>query len=845
MLQTQNPYSRERIDALTTMLAGMDARGRQAYAAQHRNDPAVVATAVHVNNIVKAAERSKAMQAGGPMPTVVDQNIAAMTPPPAPVAQTQLPENQGIAQIPAPNIRTLADGGIAGYEDDEEGMATGGMGGMFNFAQQSEPVIRMSGGGMAPYIPGYRDTGKVVDYRQAIIDEAQLQGVPAAVALQISGVESNFNPKARPIDPKTGKPRSSATSFFQVIDETFKGLGGDPKKRNDPMENIRVGVKYLAQNQAALTKTLGRPPQPQELYTTHFLGTDTGAKLLSADPNTPIGAFLDKADPRNKDKILTANPEILGGKKTVGDVLAWTQKKMAPVLTSAIPIGTAQAETPPKAGITDLVSQIPGSKVAPRAPDEKDRYITGNQGVIGAGETALQYLTGTLAIPTAGGAAALEQVPNMLSGIFGSGKGIDRAELEKSFRDKAAQVTYEPRTVGGRTVSESTAKTLEDLKVPSYLARIGSGASVRRPSAGAADVKALAKEAATTAAEKTKIADTLRLPPPSEQGLAGLAKSAETILVDSQGNALPPKTPPAVPPVKGAARAAQEGERVATGDRLLNLAKDKAEAAEARKAAESWAKSEEATTKADAQNLLADERFGQTNRAQGLATLTGATPAAISESNAATTAANAAAGSIPFKGISGNEMERMQEANQAPMTRDDIVKAAEEVTPVKERKGFSNDDLLTLGLSLLASKSPNFMTALGEAGLATVAGKKEREKTEREATKSGVELDYMKARTKEAEATAALIERGGKEKKMELEAEKMIQNHMSDWAKSMEGKMGALGAEGSMARQREEDRVRTAIYASLGLKNIMPTTSASSGVGLSASDSALINKYLR
>jgi hypothetical protein len=66
-------------------------------------------------------------------------------------------------------------------------------------------------------------------------------------------------------------------------------------------------------------------------------------------------------------------------------------------------------------------------------PPEKDRYITGNQGVIGAGETALQYLTGTLAIPTAGGAAMLEQVPNMLSGIFGSGKGIDRAEIREVF----------------------------------------------------------------------------------------------------------------------------------------------------------------------------------------------------------------------------------------------------------------------------------------------------------------------------------------------------------------------------------------------------------------------------
>jgi hypothetical protein len=402
--------------------------------------------------------------------------------------------------------------------------------------------------------------------------------------------------------------------------------------------------------------------------------------------------------------------------------------------------------------------------------------------------------------------------------------------MEKSFRDKAAQVTYEPRTVGGKTVSESTAKTLEDLKVPSYLARIGSGASVRRPSAGAGEVKALAKEAATTAAEKTKVADTLRLAPPSEQGIAGLAKNAETILVDSQGNALPPKTPPAVAPVKGAARAAQEGERVATGDRLLNLAKDKAEAAEARKTAEGWAKAEEATTKADAQNLLANERFGQTNRAQGIATLTGATPATISESDAATAAANAAAAATPFKGVDANELQRMQEANQAPMTRDDLVEAAKEATPAKERKGFSNDDLLTLGLNLLASKSPNFMTALGEAGLATVAGKKEREKIEREQTKSEAELGYTKAKTKESEATSALIERGGREKKLELQAEQMIYDNLSKWEKSTAGSMASLNDP--RAKQREEDRLRTAIYASLGITPIMrPQSAAPSGGG--------------
>lgn len=44
----------------------------------------------------------------------------------------------------------MAAGGASGYEDDQEGMATGGMGGMFNFAQRSEPVVRMAAGGTPP-----------------------------------------------------------------------------------------------------------------------------------------------------------------------------------------------------------------------------------------------------------------------------------------------------------------------------------------------------------------------------------------------------------------------------------------------------------------------------------------------------------------------------------------------------------------------------------------------------------------------------------------------------------------------------------------------------------------------
>jgi hypothetical protein len=47
-------------------------------------------------------------------------------------------------------MQRMADGGIAGYGDDE-GMAQGGM---FDFAQRSEPVIRMSGGGAVQKFAG-------------------------------------------------------------------------------------------------------------------------------------------------------------------------------------------------------------------------------------------------------------------------------------------------------------------------------------------------------------------------------------------------------------------------------------------------------------------------------------------------------------------------------------------------------------------------------------------------------------------------------------------------------------------------------------------------------------------
>lgn len=128
------------VNQITSTLRGMPDQQLQQYAMMHKGDPYILSLAVSESNQRKKLRMAAQGQAGGqPVPKVVDQDIAAMAP-------QQLPENQGIGQLAAPNIQHMADGGIAGYGDDaNEGMAQGGS--MFDFAQRSEPVLRMAGGG--------------------------------------------------------------------------------------------------------------------------------------------------------------------------------------------------------------------------------------------------------------------------------------------------------------------------------------------------------------------------------------------------------------------------------------------------------------------------------------------------------------------------------------------------------------------------------------------------------------------------------------------------------------------------------------------------------------------------
>lgn len=629
-------------EKLTSQMAMLPDAALKQMAMMHKNDPYVLPLIISEDGRRKQMRQAaQAQMAGMPQLKVADAALAQMG---------QLPEEQGIGALPAPNMQRMADGGIAGYEDDQEGMATGGMGGMFNFAQRSEPVLRMAGGG----VPGYKNGVAVPADLDAFIDEqAKLNGIPPATLRAVIQAESGGKVDAQ---SKT----SSAQGLMQLINRTFTKGGGDPAKRKDPFENIRVGAKVLGDDAAALRKQLNRDVSPEELYATHVLGRGTGSRLLQADPSMTMAQALKAADPKNADNIIKSNSKLFGnGNKTVGEVMQTFSTKMA----SAVPIGTAQAGKLPTAKPTDLASQIPGQRVTAPAPtyDQQNSYFG--------------QLADKLGIPL----EYQRNIANTLNATSGFTSPISTVNRAVGTASKALEAT------------------------PEMIAK----------------------------AEQAKIiAETPRLLPPAKAGLEALDEASQATRAAAEAA----RRARGVEQDIDAARAA--GQSIDAANLTSKIARTTEEAIAAGPNARALDAAKLANaSKALAGTQLAEEKvkglFGESTRPE------------VGES------------------VSGTYNTTLPPAEAAPKPSD-LIAAAKETVPTKERKGFGNEDLLMLGLSLLANKSPNFMTALGEAGIQTLGAKKEREKAETDLEYKDIMKKYYGALGTKAEADAKSVEAGGK-----------------------------------------------------------------------------------
>lgn len=137
------------VNQLTSQLRMMPDQALQRVAMMYKQDPYILPLVISESMARKKLRAASQAQAAQPQAKVADQAIASLG---------YTPEEVGIAGLAAPNMEGMADGGIAGYA--EGGMANTAedsfsRGGMFDFAQRSEPVVRMAAGG----VPGYKGGG--------------------------------------------------------------------------------------------------------------------------------------------------------------------------------------------------------------------------------------------------------------------------------------------------------------------------------------------------------------------------------------------------------------------------------------------------------------------------------------------------------------------------------------------------------------------------------------------------------------------------------------------------------------------------------------------------------------
>lgn len=667
-------------EKITSQIAMLPDAALRQMAMMHKNDPYVLPLIISEDSRRKQMRQAaQAQMAGMPQPKVADAALAQMG---------QLPEDQGIGQLPAPNIQRMADGGIAGYGDGDDvpkrnGMA---MGGMFDFAQRSEPVVRMAGGG----VPGYAKGGTTdkqafaMQYKDLAEKVGQELGVDPGIIISQWGLETAW-----------GKKPVGQYNLGNIKDVTGKGpVAYDKLEKSKASYKSYESPEAFAADYASLIK--------RNFPKAVGAGSDVGAFTAGLQSGTK-GAYA--TDPNYRKSLASTFNS----------------------LPSIIP--SAQAGEPPKAAPQDLASQIPGQSVqAPASTyDQTNSYF---------------------------------------------GQLADKMGIPPEYQRNIA----------------NTANALSGWTSPI--------STVNRAVGTASKALEATPEMVAKAQQAKQIAETERLLPPAKAGLEALDEASQ------------------------ATRAAAEAARRARG-----VEQD----VQAAKAAEQSVKAADATSKIA--------------RTTEEAIAAGPNARALDSAKAANAAKALSATQLAEQKLGGGEAATYDPNKMAPVRADefgvaeapaeaapkpsDVIAAAKDAVPAKERKGFGNDDLLMLGLSLMANKSPNFMTALGEAGIQTLTAKKEREKAATDLEYKDIMSKYYGSLGAKAEADAAYIASGEKGRMADrLKAASLIDRDLESWRKTMEGSMPQPGAE---AAKRKD---LTNYYFSLFGLDVPSTMASTAGVAI-------------
>jgi hypothetical protein len=400
------------VNEITTTLRGMPDRALQQYAMMNKGNPYVLSLAVAESNQRKQLRQAAQARNAMPQPKVADAAIAGMAEAPAVdamgsvtgMAAGGLPEDYGIGRLPAQNIERMADGGIAGYGDGDDVPRRNGMaqGGMYDFAQRSEPVVRMAEGGVPGYAKGVYNNERFREYLKAIgMTGSEFANADAATKQKVLSDFGDVTSGPQKAAPKPAAPTAPAAPTKEgILYKPAKAVGeavkyGKGAAKGVPFLSGAIGA-YQGLSDASEASGFYNDPNVSTLEKAKQAGLTTvkaGLPVAGAGIGslfTPAGTFVGGLAGTAASEYLDLETDALKAWKKANPQATPEQTKQA--AAKLVPTYSTDDQSNAEAKRLGLkMNQNTMSKV-PEAADVADTGMGGQGGGGGAGGTSAQSI---------------------------------------------------------------------------------------------------------------------------------------------------------------------------------------------------------------------------------------------------------------------------------------------------------------------------------------------------------------------------------------------------------------------------------------------------------------------
>lgn len=684
------------VQQITSRLSMMSDEQLAQYARLHKDDPYILplasAEAKRRQQTRQGAAGQQAMQQAT-QPTIADQDVAAM----------QLPEDQGIGVLPAQNIEGMADGGIAGY-------ASGG---------------------------GSEVKDKTEEYRAYAMRKAREFGLDPKFVDAVFQVESGYVPRA--------KSKTGPVGIGQLTKDTAKTFGLDPKERTDPYKNMDTSMslmKYLFGKYKDPAKVAVAYNQGEGVLNDHL--KKNKGKLVPEKLHESVRT-RNKQEPANYLKKL--NNYIPISAAAAADVVP-RKETGAPAARGVTALPTlpkepAAAAAAPEPRYADLPADVPTperlrAEEKAREKEQPSWLTKRGRELAGAPEAGLSALTGAIS-PLTGT-------------LYAAGRTL--AGTPTTAEEGFGATTFAPRSEYGKESLAEMQRAFEDFKIPPFIPGVGTTSA--RPKAGKAITAAeLAEAEAARAAQAAETAKAPRLEGPKPAGKPSPALDIRQRFAEAQERAAQAAEAAGDTEKAAQLRAGVQGPKQFTpspeaqnlGVQALLERRRREQSADVRKAQEAAAAAEkkaaEAKGLAEREGALdkRDAGFAEARR-QADARRNILAPGVIgAEAGVRAPVPEPSAEEPPVSDTYPDEALRGVKPGPTPGATLDRVEAAKELAQqvAPKAEGFSNEDILTMGLNMLMAPAgqpggalSQLFSNVGRSGIATLGARRERELRQQE-----------------------------------------------------------------------------------------------------------------